>query len=63
MNTENPANYGLYRTEHLLKPTYRGDGHGRDGYIFFPLPQSTTFDLRRLGLLGSGEIHFLDSTE
>lgn len=24
---------GIYRTEHLVRPTYGGDGHGRDSYI------------------------------
>ena len=33
MNRQDPIQYGVYRTENLVRPTYWGDGHGRDTYV------------------------------
>jgi hypothetical protein len=33
MDRSHPCQSGIYRTENLVRPTYWGDGHGRDSYV------------------------------
>lgn len=34
MNLNHPSHMAIYRTENILRPTYYGDGKGRDSYVF-----------------------------